>query len=179
MKRLYIGCGPSPLHPQHLAILGDPEEWTFIDMYVQEPHIKKWDGRFLNEVKDESVEHIYSSHTLEHFEHEQIPTILETWKRKLKPGGKLTLNVPNLLWVLKRLNALEQDGFLDGYYNTFSGEHGLLSVIYGSQSHEGEYHKGAFTPQYMERLLTGFKYVEIETMEDAHDMGVIIAICQK
>lgn len=177
--KLYIGCGPSPIHTQHLEVLGNPDEWTFIDKYIKEPHIKNWDGRFLDEVEDESIEHIYSSHTLEHFEHEHIPAILETWKRKLKVGGKLTINVPNILWVLKRLNALEQDGFLDGYYNTFAGEHGLLSVIYGSQSHEGEYHKGAFTPQYLESLLKGFSNVYIDTFEDAHDMGIILAICQK
>lgn len=181
INRLYIGCGPSPIHPQHLEILGDPNDWTFIDLYVKEPHIKNWDGKTLDEVPDESVDEIYSSHTLEHFEHAQVPGILRTWHRKLVKGGKLTVNVPNLMWAFRLLQRLEAGSPVDGYYNTYLGEHGVFSILYGSQSHEGEYHKGAFTPSHLYRVLlaAGFEDIETELAADGHDMGVLIAVCRK
>lgn len=181
MLKLYIGCGPSPVHPQHLEILGNPSEWTFVDKYVQEPHIKNWDGRFLTEVQDGTVDEIYSSHTLEHFEHGMIPEILKTWHKKLKPGGVLTINVPDIMWALRRLKHLENGGMLSGYYTGYNGDHGILSIIFGSQSHEGEYHKGAFTHNYLEWLLTnaGFQGIDINDTEDSHDMGILLAVCRK
>lgn len=177
---LYLGCGPSPVHPQHLEVLGD-KEWTFVDLYVKEPHIKNWDAKTLTEVGDESVSEIYSSHTLEHFEHAQVPEILRTWQRKLIKGGKLTLNVPDLMWAFKLVRRLEAGSPVDGYYNAYAGEHGVLSILFGSQSHDGEYHKGAFTESYLRDLLVavGFQDIDIECKEDGHDMGVIIAVCRK
>lgn len=179
--KLYIGCGPSPVHPQHLQVLGEPSEWTFIDLYVKEPHIKNWDGKTLDEVPDESVYEIYSSHTLEHFEHAQVPGILATWHRKLNSSGQLILNVPNLLWALQLLKRIESGSPVDGYYRNYAGEHGVMSILFGSQSHEGEYHKGAFTPTYLYHLLqiAGFRGITIFEQMDAHDMGVLFATCRK
>lgn len=179
--KLYIGCGPSPIHPQHLEILGDTTEWTFIDLYINEPHIKNWDGKTLDEVESNTVDEIYSSHTLEHFEHGVLQSVLSTWNDKLKAGGKLTINVPDLMWSLKRINKLEQGAFFNDYFYTYAGEHGILSVLYGSQSHEGEYHKSGFTRVFLQKLLedAGYVDIEIEQIEDAHDMGVLIAVCRK
>lgn len=126
---------------------------------------------------DEIVEHIYASHLLEHFAHPDLQKILHVWWKKLKPGGKLTINVPDLAWAAKQLLRYDQGYLLDGYYNTMEGEHGLLSIFYGSQSHEGEYHKSGFTELFLKQLLEreGFKNITITKQFDAHDMGVLIA----
>lgn len=175
--KLYLGCGPSPVHEQHLKVLGNPDEWTFVDLYVKEPHIKNWDAMRLHEVPDGYVTDIYASHLLEHFEHSLVSEVLKLWRIKLAMDGRLTINVPNLLWATRRLNQLENEHSVEGYYNTYTGEHGVMSIFYGSQSHEGEYHKTGFTPKHLANLLhqATFRSVKVYETEDAHDMGVLIA----
>lgn len=181
MSKLYIGCGPWPYHPQHLVVLKNIEEWTLVDKFVDEPGVEQWDGRTLDEVPYSSVEAIYSSHTLEHFEHRLIPQVLKTWYKKLRPGGELTLNVPDLNWAARLLRKLDSGLPINRYYNQYAGEHGVLSIFYGSQSHDGEYHKSGYTRVYLQKLLeqAGFMNIEIQELEDAHDMGVLIATCKK
>lgn len=178
--RLNIGVGPKPIHQQHLDIMQPLSEWTLVDYYVDDPDIKKWKAEDL-QVEDGSVDEIYNSHLLEHLSHVQVPTVLKHWYNKLKAGGKLTINVPNLVWAAKQLYHYSQGKLLDGYYNRFDGEHGLISIFYGSQSHEGEYHKSGYTHDYLVKLLleAGFKDIEVRSEFDAHDMGVLIATCTK
>lgn len=179
--KLYLGCGPGPLHEQHRQVMENPDEWTFVDLFVKEPNIKNWDCATLEEVDDNSVENIYSSHLLEHFPHVQIRDILSTWNRKLQSGGNITLNVPDLVWAAKQLIRMDNGQPLDGYYYQFEGEHGLLSIFYGSESHDGEYHKAGFTKEYFEKVLkeTGYSDIVVEKKFDAHDMGVLIATARK
>jgi hypothetical protein len=161
--------------------MGRPEEWTFVDLYVYEPHIKNWDAKTLDEVPDGSVSQIYSSHLLEHFSHREIEDILHVWKDKLEDGGKIILNVPDLAWAAHQVITYENGQPLDGYFHEFGGEHGLLSVVYGSHSHEGEHHEGGFVKTYLEELLSkvGFKDVSVEKIYEAHQMGCLIARAQK
>lgn len=174
--KLYLGCAEPPFHPQHLQALGNPDEWTWVDFYVDHPKVKKWDATKLDEVENNSVEAIYASHLLEHFPHTQIFHILSTWFRKLAPGGKIIINVPDLLWTARQLIKLEQGVALEGYYKTLEGVHGLLSIFYGSQSHEGEYHKAGFTANSLHEHLknVGFSDINVWVQFDAHDMRVVI-----
>ncbi len=179
--KLYLGCGPGPLHRQHAAIMGNPDEWTFVDLYVKEPNVKNWDATKLDEVKDNSVDSIYASHLLEHFSHTQISEILKCWYTKLAPGGKLILNVPDLAWISEQILKYDNDQFIDGYFHEWTGEHGLLSVIYGSHFHDGEYHKGGFVRKSLAELLVGagFKNIFITKKYEAHDMGCLLASAEK
>lgn len=173
--RLYLGCGPLPIHEQHKRIMGDVDEWLLIDKYVDDPHVLKWDARDLP-VENGSVREIYSSHLLEHFSHTEVKDILLYWKKKLTNHGHLILNVPDLVWACRQVLKYESGDDPSGYYNTFDGEHGLVSVIYGSQSHDGEYHKSGYTKSYMEKLLKecGYSCISIAQEYEAHDMGCLI-----
>lgn len=175
--KLCLGVGPFPIHDQHKQVMGDINAWTLVDLYVDHPAIKKWDARYLNEIENNTCEIIYASHLLEHFPHVEVPDILSTWYKKLKAGGRIILNVPDLEWACKQLLKLEKGYLLDGYYNTFGGEHGLLSIFYGSQSHLGEFHQSAYTINSFTELLqrVGFRNIKVRKEEDAHDMGVLIA----
>lgn len=172
--KLNIGCGPLPLHPQHTEYMkGD--SWVLVDKYVEDPTIKKWDATDLP-VENNSIETIYASHLLEHFPHVEVASVIEHWYAKLKKGGELIINVPDLEWACKQLIKYEQGFLLSGYYNTFAGEHGLLSIFYGSESHEGEYHKAGFTMNYLTKLLfkAGFEGIDVKKDFEAHEMGVLI-----
>ena len=174
--KLCLGVGPLPIHRQHLEILGDVSEWTLVDLYVKDPQIKNWDATKLDEVEDNSIEYIYASHLLEHIPHIQVKDVLKLWYSKLKEGGQLYINVPDLEWAADQLLLL-RDNNLNGYYHRFDTEHGLLSIFYGSQSHDGEYHKSGFTNKYLRELLKeiGFSEVRVKPDFDAHSMGVLIA----
>ncbi len=178
--KLYLGSACPPFHPQHIAVMGDVSEWTAVDLYVDHPEVKKWDATDLP-IDDESVEMIYASHLLEHLPHVDLPRILKHWNKKLIQGGSLILNVPDLLWASQSLVDYVSTGKIDGYYNTFKGEHGLLSIFYGSQSHDGEYHKSGFIKSYLYELLKDawYRNIVITSLIDAHDMGVLISTCRK
>lgn len=184
MTKLYLGCARPPFHPQHLAVLGNPEEWVWVDKYIDHPQVKKWDAETLEEVEDGTVEAIYASHLLEHIPHTRVRHVLQLWNRKLKSGGTLILNVPDLIWACRQLIKLEGGTPLDGYYHTYQGDTGLLSIFYGTQSHSGEYHQGGFTKSTLgtHLSLSGFNFnfeKDIRQEMDAHDMGVLIAEATK
>lgn len=180
MYKLNLGVGPRPIHPQHLEVMKNLSEWTLVDKYVQEEGYKNWDATNLP-IDDNSCSEIYSSHLLEHIPHVDVPKVLSHWYAKLADGGKLTLNVPDLIWACRRLIRLYNSAPLDGYYDRFDGEHGLISIFYGSQSHEGEYHKSGYTTTSLYDLLenVGFKNITIVEFEDAHDMGILFAEAYK
>lgn len=175
---LHLGCAMPPFHPQHQRILAG-KEWVHVDKYIKHPDVTNWDATTLEEVKDHSVETIYSSHLLEHIEHTKTLEVLKLWKRKMIAGGELILNVPDLTWLMHEVKRYEAGDVLSGYYYDWYGEHGLLSVLFGSQSHDGEYHKCAFTKRSLHDVLynAGFRMMNIDQMVDAHDMGVLIARC--
>lgn len=182
MLKLNLGCGPLPIHPQHLEVMKNPEEWTLVDLYVKDKNIKNWDATVLQEVKDETCDHIYASHLLEHISHRQVPTVLNTWYRKLKPAGKLTINVPDLLWASRQVIRHENGQMVDStVFGGFEGTRGLQSIFYGTHDHEGEYHKAGFTPTSLGELLVvaGFHNININCWYDAHDMGVLLATAEK
>lgn len=179
--KINLGCGPFPIHPQHFDIMGDISEWTLVDKFVQDPKIQNWDATVLDEVEPNSCDTLYSSHLLEHFPHTQTLSILKVWKNKLKTGGELILNVPDLDWACLQILRYGSGQKLDGYYHQWQGEHGLLSVVFGSQSHEGEFHKAGFTKQSLTELLedAGFVDISITKEFEAHDMGCLIARAKK
>lgn len=179
---LNLGCGPLPLHQQHLNIMGDLRDWILVDKYVKHPMITNWDALVLDEVKDNSVNKIYASHLLEHLPQVEIQNVLSLWHKKLLPMGTVIINVPDLEWAAAELLRYANGSQLKGnYYYELEGEHGLMSIFYGAQSHEGEYHKAGFVEQNLGDSLSkvGFKNIVIEHLVDAHDMGVLLATGNK
>lgn len=179
--KLYLGCGPKPFHKQHLEILGDYREWTLVDKFVRDSEIKNWDAEYLYEVEENTVDIIYSSHLLEHFPHIRVHDILKRWYGKMKDGALIMINVPDLVWASKYVLKYERGEKLTGYYTDFAGDKGVLGILYGTQSHMGEYHLGGFTQRYIQELFkeVGFKDVYVEEMFDAHDMGVLFLTATK
>jgi predicted SAM-dependent methyltransferase len=179
--KINLGCGPTPIHDQHLKVMekyGD--DWTLVDLYAKDSSITNWNATDLP-LEDGTVEVIYTSHLLEHLPHVQTRTVLSHWYNKLQKGGTLIINVPDLEWACRQVIKKANGGLLDGYYNQWEGEHGLLSVIYGSQSHEGEYHKAGFLADELTNILSDleFKVKEVNQGIDAHEMGIIYLVAEK
>jgi predicted SAM-dependent methyltransferase len=115
--------------------------WTAVDLY--DGPGERWDARSLP-LEDNSVEAILANHSLEHLGRDEVPEALAEFYRVLVPSGMLTIDVPDLEWVL----AAWLDGRLDrwGYG---------LDAIYGSQEHVGNFHKTGFDLKHLIALVTG------------------------
>lgn len=181
MAKYNLGCGPLPIHEQHLAIMGDMEDWVLVDKYIQNPKIKNWDAEILNEISPNSAEVIYASHLLEHLSHARLERVLGLWYEKLKPGGKLILNVPDMVWTCQRLLKMESGQFVAGNFSTWLGERNIWEIFYGTHEHEGEYHNSGFTEGFLNMLLRKIGFAEIITHKEieGHDMQCIIAEATK
>lgn len=180
-KKICLGSAEPPIHPQHLQIMNDYENWQLIDLYIDHPDVLKMDATKL-EYPDNFLQHIYASHLLEHLPHPHLPVILKHWHTKLQKEGILTLNVPDLVWISNQILRYENNQILESdVYNEFYGERGLMDVVYGTHAHEGETHKAGFTKRSLEELLkmVGFRDIVIDCIYDAHDMGVLIATAKK
>ena len=96
MLKLNLGCW-------HRHIPG----WVHIDL-CDMPHIDyKSSIDDLSMFGNETVDLIYSSHSLEYFDREQVGNVLREWARVLKKGGILRVAVPDfdaLLSVYKKTN---------------------------------------------------------------------------
>ena len=194
--KLYLGCSTPPFHPQHHVImdaLGD--DWEYIDKFTAgEERGKKILNYDVEELPYEpnSIDVIYNSHLLEHIPFVRVPQVLKHWYSLLKPGGYLIINVPDLEWVCKyylRLLQFERNDesfkFQNPHYHwTHNWElpgNSFIQMFYGSQQHDGEYHTSGYSDLSLRQILeiTGYKNIEIEKIEEAHNMGVLFARCQK
>ena len=100
MLKLNLGCW-------HRHIPG----WVHIDL-CDLPHIDyKSSIDDLSMFGNETVDLIYSSHSLEYFDRKQVGNVLREWARVLKKGGVLRVAVPDfdaLLSVYKKTKELSK-----------------------------------------------------------------------
>jgi len=171
--KLILGSAEA-VHPYHYRWVD--ETWGRVDKYVGGDDVIKMDATAL-EYEDFSVEAIYASHLLEHFSHRDVPKILKHWFDKLQTSGWLHLNVPDMEWVCKEM--VKAGDYASPIYN--SQESIINNIFYGTQAHEGEYHKSGYAKLILTNLLSqaGFTDIVVEPDYEAHDMGVLIADCYK
>lgn len=89
--------------------------------------------------KDESFDHLYSSHLIEHFSHREVRNVLVEWIRVIKKNGILEIRCPDLrarafIFVLN-----------PNWKNVFN--------IYGEQDYIGNYHYCGFSFKLLKNLL--------------------------
>lgn len=123
MIKLDIGCGVEETKKK--GYLG-------VDWYTDAADVKAkmWELPY----KDGEVDEIYSAQALEHVAKYRVMEVLTEWKRVLKIGGTLELRIPDLEWACMwwlRHQSTSWD----------------MDIIYGTQKHDGEFHKTGFTPK--------------------------------
>jgi predicted SAM-dependent methyltransferase len=101
---------------------------------------------------DEYADVLMAAHVVEHFREWEAPFVVLEWKRLLKPGGKLILELPNIEAAARNLLA-----GMDPQMWQFP--------FYGDGSHKDPYmlHKFGYTPKMIRRLVqdAGFKNIEL------------------
>ena len=105
--KLNLGCGDMIL-----------KGFTNCDLYNPAADVK-CDARLLP-FEDNSVEEIYTSHVIEHFDFKEVFEVLKEWKRVLKEGGKLVIETPDLLASCKKFVELDEQGRISMYAHFFS-----------------------------------------------------------
>ncbi len=138
--RLNLGCG-SDYKPKFLNV-------DKYDLHAD----ANWDLTERLPLNDNSVAQIIAYETIEHLPMSKLLDILTDWNRVLKPRGKVLAVLPDILSACK--NVIEHPE--DDWY---------LAVLYGNQSHEGQFHKNGFTPR---RLFKLFGYAGFRTIGTAY-----------
>jgi predicted SAM-dependent methyltransferase len=85
---------------------------------------------------------IFSAHVLEHLPRRDILPTVQHWTKYLKPGGRMHIFVPDLLWAAKEIAEREEVTTL------------LMMHLYGGQQSELQVHRMGFTVKMVRELLT-------------------------
>jgi predicted SAM-dependent methyltransferase len=135
--KLHIGCGERYI-PGFIHI--DLADYPHIDY--------KSDVSNLSMFEDSSVDLIYACHVLEHFKRYEIEKVLKEWYRVLKPCAILRLAVPDFEAIVN-------------VYEKYKDTELIISLLYGGQDYEYNYHHVALDFKYLEKLLVkvGFKKI--------------------
>lgn len=137
--KLNIGCGEFPL-----------SGYINVDRYHPDAEVKT--DLFEIPYYDNSVDVINMTHVLEHFGKNEISKVLKFLHRKLKPGGSLIIEVPDLPRILDKWIDVYKKGNEDpwGFY---------LDTLFGNQNNPGEYHKTGFDIPRLSRLLSDAGFI--------------------
>lgn len=122
-----------------------------------------------------SVDCVYSSHSLEHIYFHEIPKCLSEWYRVIKDGGKIIIQTPNL----KVPAQLTVEGkLLDKIYDSPGGAVSAIDMFYGHKDlvARNEYmaHKTGFTKESMEIILTSLNYTKFKVIENDTNLDTVI-----
>lgn len=126
-----IGSGEStPYFPEGVPVTMDIREEMKPDIVCDVRKIPEPDCKY---------DICYSSHTLEHFSHRGMLTVLLEWIRILKVGGEIRIHVPNIEWACKNI----LDNKIDDY---------TIWVLYGAQDYPKNFHACGFTKNILQKL---------------------------
>lgn len=138
MLKINLGCGPKKM-PGFINVDIRPDV---------NPDIIDDVGK-LKKIENNSVDLLYSSHVLEHFDYQESAQVLKRWFDVVKPGGEIRLAVPDIERVC--------EAFL--FYKDFKY---IRSAFWGSQRHPFDYHKNGWNFDSLKADLekVGFKNVQ-------------------
>lgn len=142
--RLNIGCGGRRIEG-YTGI--DAVERPAADIIARADNIPLPDG---------SVDEIMAIHLWEHFYRWECETVIAEWKRLLKPGGLLVLELPNLI---KCCENVIHGRMVGGKHRDQLGMWGL----YGDPREDDQFmaHRWGWSPKTMKEFLKSHGFVSI------------------
>jgi predicted SAM-dependent methyltransferase len=117
------------------------------------PHVDHVaDARDLRRFEDDTFEHVYASHVVEHLDYkDELVTTLSGWRRVLVPGGTLSVSVPDLD-VLARL-FLEPSLSLHERFT-------VMRMIFGGHVDRFDYHLVGLNEEFISGFLRAAGFVD-------------------
>ena len=137
--KINLGSGNSKRMQDAGYVNIDLFEWDYVDV------VHDIEKRLPYE--DNTIDEIYSSHSLEHCAMAAVPRMIGDWKRVLKHGGIIRIIVPEIEACMRNfLDSPESDG------DKWSWK---IEYILGGQHKQSgqQLHKSAFTPTYLKKLV--------------------------
>ena len=116
------------------------EEYVNVDLH-EEVDVKG-DIRYLSFY---DIEEVRMSHLLEHLPWADTVPVLERVKGWMRPGGLLMVEVPDMELIMAEAHSNPD----------------WVAWVYGSQYHDGEYHKTGFTVRTLEAAIVGAGFSEV------------------
>jgi len=156
MVCLNLGCGARVF-----------EGWNNIDLYHDSPDIVKGDIGNLP-WSDNSVDKIFSAHSLEHIPIRTSYRNLKHWSDKLRIGGELLLSVPDLKEICRQLYENDEvmtDNMWYWTLCTLFGYQAQPSTIFflDQSSDPGQYHQTGWTLHRLIRALQNYGMRIVQT----------------
>lgn len=108
LTKLNLGCGDTIL-----------EGYLNADLYNPKAQVKA--DAIKLPFPDNRFEEVFACHIFEHLNPYKVADILTEWKRVIKPGGKLIMEMPDILELCKNFEKADKDG-----------RYRLLNCIYGT-----------------------------------------------
>lgn len=142
-KRLHLGCGGTRMDG---FINIDAFKTEAVDFVCKIEELPKY-------MKPDTIEMIYSSHTLEHFSIKDAEQVLKMYYSFLKPGGEFRLSIPDLM---KLAGLIESQKLSKEQMRTVQG------VLLGSQDTRYDYHKSIYWFDLLKSILEKIGFVNIE-----------------
>ena len=116
------------------------------------------DIRDLKTIKTAIADEILAVHVIEHFYYWEVIPLLSSWKRILKPGVKIILECPNLLYACQMIVDNPQRA-------SQPDKNGQMSMwpLYGDPSWKDPLmcHKWAYTPDSLKAVLTQAGFIGV------------------
>ena len=117
------------------------------------------DIRDLRKIKSSIADEILAVHVIENFYYWEVVPLLQSWRRLLKPDGKLILECPNLLYACQMI--VENPAM-----RSQAGKAGQMSMwpLYGDPSWKDPLmcHKWAYTPDSLMAVLLEAGFVQAQ-----------------
>jgi len=121
------------------------------------------------EFEDESADEILCVNLIDHMKKEEFLETLKEWKRVLKVGGKLIIDVDDRQKQAEILTSAETNEEIEW----------ALRLIYCDHAAEGRTHWWGYAPEYLKQILenNGFKFIWVKNNYIVHDMYPNFQIC--
>jgi len=146
--KLNIGCGPQRIG-----------EYLGIDI-IKRRGVDVISSALELPFQDASIDAIYSSHVIEHFNRPDMDKLFREFSRVLKSGGELEIICPDFERAMKRWLAGDYE-----YRWNFG-----ITTLFGKQTNMGQFHYNGFTIPRLKRLLPqyGIRILEIKNQPNRH-----------
>lgn len=156
--RLHIGCGDKPI-----------PGWINIDRVARAAGVTTDLDVTHLPYADGAVDAVLAEHVFEHFSFAEEALVWPEMARVLRPGGTLTLEVPDFEWVCETfLNAIDdwREFYVVGAKDHYAGcgraldqRWGILqTMFFGNQNGAGQFHRSAYTEGKLRGIATALEF---------------------